>query len=187
MCTTYFNYIYSFQKEKLGLAIWCKGGKRIYLLYPPQTKFVGVYRNHPVCLSVRLSTYLVSATPPKPLDGFWWNFTQSMYTIWRCARRILVAIRYHSREIIGLRLFETCCSMGDLVSATPPKPLDGFWWHFTWRLYTIWRCAWRILVAVGYHSREIIRLRLFLSGGILRELAHSISCFFLIPLTTYPG
>ena len=25
------------------------------LLYPPQTKFWGVYRNHPVCLSVRLS------------------------------------------------------------------------------------------------------------------------------------
>ena len=85
----------------------------------------------------------------------------NMYTIWRCAWRILVAIGYHSREISGLRLFETCCLMGDLVSATPPKPLDGFWWHFTWRMYTIWRCAWRILVAVRYHSREIIGLKLF--------------------------
>ena len=36
------------------------------LLYPLQTKFGGVYRNHPVCPSM----YLVSATPPKPLIGF---------------------------------------------------------------------------------------------------------------------
>ena len=28
------------------------------LLYPPQTKFGGVYRNHPVCLSVCLSVRL---------------------------------------------------------------------------------------------------------------------------------
>ena len=28
---------------------------KTYSLYPPQTKFGGVYRNHPVCLSVRLS------------------------------------------------------------------------------------------------------------------------------------
>ena len=40
-------------------------------LYPPQTKFGEVYRNHPV----RPSMYLVSATPPKPLIGFLWNFT----------------------------------------------------------------------------------------------------------------
>jgi hypothetical protein len=32
---------------------------------PPQTKFGGVYRNHPV----RPSMYLVSATPPKPPIG----------------------------------------------------------------------------------------------------------------------
>jgi hypothetical protein len=35
------------------------------LLYPPQTKFEGVYRNHPV----RPSMYLVRATPPKRLIG----------------------------------------------------------------------------------------------------------------------
>ena len=34
------------------------------LLYPPQTKFWRVHRNHPVRLS------LVSATPPKRLIGF---------------------------------------------------------------------------------------------------------------------
>ena len=36
------------------------------LLYPSQTKFGGVYRNHPL----RPSIYLVSATPPKLLIGF---------------------------------------------------------------------------------------------------------------------
>ena len=47
-----------------------------FLLYPPQTKFGGVYRFHPVCLSVcpsvRLSVRneLLSATPPKRLAGF---------------------------------------------------------------------------------------------------------------------
>jgi hypothetical protein len=53
--------------------------KNIYeygmLLYPPQTKFGGVNRNHPVRLSIRPSMYHVSATPPKPLIGFLWNFT----------------------------------------------------------------------------------------------------------------
>ena len=52
-----------------------QGTKRFYLsipyikqlfIIPPQTKFGGVYRNHPV----RPSMYLVSATPPKPLIGF---------------------------------------------------------------------------------------------------------------------
>jgi hypothetical protein len=45
-------------------------------LYPPQTKFGGVYRNHPV----RLSMYLVSATP-KRLIGFF----MKLYTTCRCA------------------------------------------------------------------------------------------------------
>jgi hypothetical protein len=40
--------------------------------YTPANKVWGVYRNHPV----RPSMYLVSATPPKRLIGFWWNFTQ---------------------------------------------------------------------------------------------------------------
>ena len=50
---------------------------------PPANKVWGVYRNHPVRPSVRLSVrpsvrpsmYLVSATPPKRLNGFLWNFT----------------------------------------------------------------------------------------------------------------
>ncbi len=37
-------------------------------IYPPQTKFGVVYIG--ITLSVRLSMYLVSATPPKPLIGF---------------------------------------------------------------------------------------------------------------------
>jgi hypothetical protein len=45
-----------------------------FLLYPPQTKFGGVYRNHPVlpsiCPSVHPSMYLVSTNPPKRLIGF---------------------------------------------------------------------------------------------------------------------
>ena len=40
--------------------------------YPPQTKF-GWYIG--ITLSVRPSVYIVSATPPKPLIGFLWNFT----------------------------------------------------------------------------------------------------------------
>jgi hypothetical protein len=36
-------------------------------LYPLQTKFWGVYRNHPVRPPVHPSMYLVSTTPPKRL------------------------------------------------------------------------------------------------------------------------
>ena len=43
-------------------------------LYPPQTMFGGVYRNHFVRPSVRPSVH-VSATPPERLIGFLWNFT----------------------------------------------------------------------------------------------------------------
>jgi hypothetical protein len=39
-------------------------------IYTPANKVWGVYRNHPV----RPSMYLVSATSPKPLIGFLWNF-----------------------------------------------------------------------------------------------------------------
>ena len=42
----------------------------LLFLYPPQTKFGGVYRNHLVRPFVHLSMYLVSATPPKRLIGF---------------------------------------------------------------------------------------------------------------------
>ena len=35
-------------------------------IIPPANKVWGVYRNHPVCLSIP-SMYLVSATPPKRL------------------------------------------------------------------------------------------------------------------------
>jgi hypothetical protein len=53
-------------------------------LYTPRKQSLGVYRNHPVRPSIRLSVhpsfrpsmYLVSATRPKPLIGFLWNFTQ---------------------------------------------------------------------------------------------------------------
>jgi hypothetical protein len=48
-----------------------------YLLYPPQTKFGGggyIGITLSVCQSVCPSMYLVSATPPKPLNGFLWNF-----------------------------------------------------------------------------------------------------------------
>ena len=41
-------------------------------IIPPQTKF-GRYIG--ITLSVRPSMYLVSATSPKRLIGFWWNFT----------------------------------------------------------------------------------------------------------------
>ena len=47
-----------------------------HIVIPPASKVWGVYRNHPVCLSVCPSMYLVSATPPKRLIGFLWNFTQ---------------------------------------------------------------------------------------------------------------
>jgi hypothetical protein len=58
------NYYVSPSKEGRHIVL-------VWFLYPPQTKFGGLYRNHPV----RLSMYFVSATPPKPLIGFLWNFT----------------------------------------------------------------------------------------------------------------
>jgi hypothetical protein len=42
----------------------------VHSLYPQQTKFGGVYGNHPVRPSVRPSMYLVSATPIKLLIEF---------------------------------------------------------------------------------------------------------------------
>ena len=72
----------------------------VYYLYPPQTKFGGVYRNHPV----RPSMYLVSATPPKRLIGVLWNFTQLWYTTCRCAWRNMVDVQNLKGEIIQLIL-----------------------------------------------------------------------------------
>jgi hypothetical protein len=46
-----------------------KVGGYVASLYPRKQSW-GVYRNHPVRPSVRLSMYLVSATPPKRLIGF---------------------------------------------------------------------------------------------------------------------
>ena len=45
---------------------------KIIIIIPPANNNWGVYRNHPVCLSVCLSvhTYIISTTPPKPLNGF---------------------------------------------------------------------------------------------------------------------
>ena len=66
------------------LLIWYNEG--IYLIYyikiiiiPPANKqiFLGGGRGYiGITLSVRPSVYLVSATPPKRLIGFLWNFTQ---------------------------------------------------------------------------------------------------------------
>jgi hypothetical protein len=44
--------------------------------------------------------YLVSATPPKPLIGFLWNFTHLSYTTCRCAWRNMVAVQNLEGEII---------------------------------------------------------------------------------------
>jgi hypothetical protein len=48
--------------------------------------------------------YLVSATPPKRLIGFLWNFTHLKYTTCRCARRNMVAVQNLKGEIIQLIL-----------------------------------------------------------------------------------
>ena len=88
MVVIYFVYFYTPRKQWLG------GG--------------GVYRNHPVCPSVcpsvclSVHTYLVSATAPKPLDGFWWNLTQRKGTIWRCPWRNIIIVRQLEIEIIRL-------------------------------------------------------------------------------------
>ena len=60
--------------QLLILLHWRRSQLLIFL-YPLQTKFGRVYRNHPVRPSVRPSMYLVSTTP-KRLIGFLWNFTQ---------------------------------------------------------------------------------------------------------------
>jgi hypothetical protein len=54
--------------------------------------------------SVRPSMYLVSATPPKPLIGFYWNFTPLKYTTCRSAWRNMVAVQNLKGKIIQLIL-----------------------------------------------------------------------------------
>ena len=68
----------------------------VMFLYRWQTKFWGLYRTHPV----RLSIFLVSATCPKLLNQYWWNFTHLQYTTWGCAWRRIIQVQKISREII---------------------------------------------------------------------------------------
>ena len=72
-------------------------------LYPPQTKFWGVYRNHPVCLSVCLS--VCSSCPGHnflPPHWIWvifpglpqslktpWIFWYSWKTHWKCVKNFI--------------------------------------------------------------------------------------------------
>ena len=97
-------FFYTPRKQSLG------GG---YILYIGTT------------LSVRPSMYLVSATPPKRLIWFLWNFTHLWYITCRCAWRNMVAVQNLKGEIIQLILSRKRGCMY-LVSATPTKLLIEF-------------------------------------------------------------
>ena len=52
-----------------------------------------------VSLSVHLSIFLVSATPPKQTNWYWWNFTQLYTTTSGCTYRRIILVWKISREI----------------------------------------------------------------------------------------
>ena len=79
MCCIQYRFILDMEdKLRLNDSFDC-----LCSLYPPQTKFGGVYRNHPVCLSVRLSVR-PSVQSKLNLD----------YNFWTKGDRALILHRY---------------------------------------------------------------------------------------------
>jgi hypothetical protein len=72
LCTNVFLFMLNWHSKWLRKKNTRYSIIEVSLLYPPQTKFGGYIG---ITLSVCPSMYLVSATPPKPLIGFLWNFT----------------------------------------------------------------------------------------------------------------
>ena len=72
LCTNVFLFMLNWHSKWLRKIEYSILYHRGQFIIPPQTKFGGYIG---ITLSVRPSMYLVSATPPKPLIGFLWNFT----------------------------------------------------------------------------------------------------------------
>ena len=98
-------------------------------LYPPQTKFGRVNRNHPVRPfvrpSVRPSMYLVSATPPKRLIGFFMKlYTFVVHYLQMCMKEYGCCPKFKSGDNSTYIFTKGGGGTGMyLVSATPTKLL----------------------------------------------------------------
>jgi hypothetical protein len=73
--------------------------------------------------------YLVSATPPKLLIGFLWNFTVVVHNLQMCMKEYRCCLKFRRGDNSTYTF--TKRGVMYLVSATPPKRLIGFLWNFT--------------------------------------------------------
>ena len=104
-----------------------------------------------VCPSV-----LISVLSHEPLKGFWWKFIWMLdiiYVIWRFTWRRII-LRFFSGEIIQLRGQVRGLICLYLISATPPKLLNGFWWNFNHV-----KICMKEIILFQFFSRGIIQLR----------------------------
>ena len=89
----------------------------------------------------------LSATPPKWLNGFQWNFPEFFYTYCRFGPPILFwFFKIVCQILVIFGLCQTSWKGGGwALSATPPKWLNRFQWNFPKFFYTYCRCAPLIL------------------------------------------
>ena len=100
------------------------------------------------CVVLRCPTFTLSATPPKWLNRFQWNFPKFFYTYCRCAPPILfLGFKIFCQILVIFGLCQTSWKGGGgwALSATPPKWLNRFQWNFPKFFYTYCRCAPPIL------------------------------------------
>ena len=102
-----------------------------------------------------VSGCLVSATPPTVYGQSFWNFTDVLAMVCRCAYCLLIILRFSFFNFFLLCwlsqfLPKTIIVSGCLVSTTPPTVFGQSFWNFTDVLVMVCRCAYCLLIILRF-------------------------------------